>query len=177
MTDNNGHQFDRLPATAADRTVEGRTTRTAVLEWWAERYGVPASVFEPFTFWEKGAGKLWILHGDTASPTRIEALGMRILHTRQEHWKPTTNAVQRFGEHARRNVIELERSAAERFVAGEDQAIDWNGDWGYLIVSTTVGGASVPIGVGLYLHGELRSQIPKSRRREVDSSVGKGQSA
>ncbi|MDY6817644.1 MAG: hypothetical protein SVG88_03195 [Halobacteriales archaeon] len=169
MTENDGQQFDRLPSTAADRTVEGRATREAVLDWWTDRYGVPVSVFESFTFWEKGAGKLWVLRGDTASPTRIEALGMRILHTRQEHWKPTTNAVQRFGGHATHNVIELDRPAASRFVAGEDQAIEWDGDWGYLIVSTSVGDATTPIGVGLYLRGELRSQIPKSRRRDLDA--------
>lgn len=168
MTDNDGHQFDRLPATTADRHVDGRATRTAVLEWWANRYGVPESVFTPYTFWEKGAGKLWILHGDTASPTRIEALGMRVLHTRQEHWKPTTNAVQRFGHHATERVIELDRPTAKRFVAGEDQLIDWDGDWGYLIVTAPVGGDATPIGVGLYLNGELRSQIPKSRRRDLD---------
>jgi hypothetical protein len=35
-------------------------------------------------------------------------------------------------------------------------------------VSHDLAGETEPIGVGLYLHGELRSQVPKGRRRDVD---------
>lgn len=91
---------------------------------------------------------------------------MTFLRTRQEHWKPTTNAVQRFGCEAERNVIELDSEAAMNFVRGEDQKLDWDGDWGYLIASHEIAGEREPLGVGLYLHGELRSVVPKGRRRE-----------
>jgi NOL1/NOP2/fmu family ribosome biogenesis protein len=92
---------------------------------------------------------------------------MVFLRVRQEHWKPTTEAAQRFGRGATRNVVELERPAAERFLAGEDQQLAWDGDWGYLIVAHELAGGVEPVGVGLYLHGELRSQVPKGRRREL----------
>jgi NOL1/NOP2/fmu family ribosome biogenesis protein len=64
-------------------------------------------------------------------------------------------------------VVDLPRERAARFLAGEDQDLDWDGDWGYLIVRHEYGGRSEPVGVGLFLHGELRSQIPKGRRREL----------
>ena len=165
---NVGRRFDRLPATPTDRVVEGRPTRDGVIGFFAEHYGIPASTFDGYTFWEKGAGKIWVFAGDLAAPITVEALGMRILHARQEHWKPTTNAIQRFGRAATRNVIELEPDEAARFVRGEDQAVDrWDGEWGYLIVARPIAGAAEPIGVGLYLNGELRSQIAKGRRREL----------
>jgi NOL1/NOP2/fmu family ribosome biogenesis protein len=163
---NDSTRFDRLPATAGDRTVEGRATRREVLEWWEGRFGIPPAAFEDFTFWEKGAGKVWILAGDAADPIEIEALGMTFLRTRQEHWKPTTEAVQRFGELATENVVDLDDEAARRFLAGEDQEIEWGGDWGYLVAAHDVAGERAPIGVGLFTYGELKSMVPKGRRRE-----------
>jgi NOL1/NOP2/fmu family ribosome biogenesis protein len=112
-------------------------------------------------------GKVWVLSGDAADGLRIEALGMRVMHTRQEHWKPTTNAVQRFGPHAIKNRIDLTDEEARRFVAGEDQEIDWDGDWGYLSATREVAGEREPLGVGLYTYGELKSTVSKGRRREL----------
>ncbi|RJT03407.1 hypothetical protein [Halococcus sp. IIIV-5B] len=164
---NDGSRFDRLPATAADRSVEGRATREEVVEFWHDRYGVSPTVFDEYTFWEKGAGKVWAFAGEMEEPVEIEALGMTCLRTRQEHWKPTTDAAQRFGGHATENVIDLTRDEARRFVAGEDQEIEWDGDWGYLVAAHDVAGEPEPLGVGLYLHDELRSQIPKGRQRDL----------
>jgi NOL1/NOP2/fmu family ribosome biogenesis protein len=166
--DNQPHQFDRLPATAEEREVEGRPTRSAVIEWWDERFGIDPETFEHYTFWERGAGKIWAFRDDFEQPTpvEIEGLGMVALRARQEHWKPTTEAVQRWGRQATKNVIRLEEPEAELFLAGEDQALDWDGDWGYLIGAHDVSGGLEPIGIGLYVHGELQSTVPKGRQRE-----------
>jgi NOL1/NOP2/fmu family ribosome biogenesis protein len=162
---NVGQRFDRLPATADEREVAGRASRREVLDWWEERFGVPPETFDGYTFWEKGKGKIWILHAEVVDPIRIEGLGMTFLRTRQEHWKPTTEAVQRFGRLATKNVVELTGGEAEAFAAGHDQELDWDGDWGYLIAAHRVAGELEPLGVGLYLHGELRSVVPKGRQR------------
>ncbi len=167
MSGNDGSRFDRLPPTATERTVDGRATREAVLDWWDERYSIPPQTFENYSFWEKGAGKVWAFFGEMNSPVEIEALGITFLRTRQEHWKPTTDAVQRFGRHAERNVVELNRKKARRFVAGEDQQVNWDGDWGYLIAAHELAGEREPLGVGLFIDDELRSQIPKGRRRDL----------
>jgi NOL1/NOP2/fmu family ribosome biogenesis protein len=165
--ENVGQQFGRLPPTDGKRTVEGRPSRRAVVEFWSDRFGMPPETFEEHTFWERGAGKIWAFRGDVPAPARIQGLGMAVLRTRQDHWKPTTNAAQRFGRAATRNVIHLDADEAELFVAGEDQALEWDGDWGYLIASHDLAAGPEPIGVGLYVHGDLRSQVPKGRRRDV----------
>ncbi len=171
MTDDtrehDGQTFVRLATDPDDRIHEDQPTRAEVLDWWVERFAVPRDVLADFSFWEKGRGKIWAFHADTESPVSVEGLGMSVLRTRGDHWKPTTNAVQRFGDRAEKNVIHLTREQAEAFVAGEDRTIDWDGDWGYLIATHYLAGETEPLGVGLYLHGELRSQIPKGRRRDL----------
>ncbi len=165
---NDGQRFDRLPETPADRTVNGRASRREVLDWWDERFGIPPETFEGYTFWEKGAGKIWVFNGEATDPSRIEAIGMTFLRTRQEHWKPTTRAVQRFGGLATRNVIDLGPERSARFAAGEDQELpEWDGDWGYLVVTHDVAGEPAPMGVGLYLYDELRSVVPKGSREDL----------
>ncbi len=168
MTEENvSTRFDRLPETAAERTVETRATREEVLDWWEERFGVEPAVFENYSFWERGAGKIWAFYGDLDSPVDIEGLGMTFLRTRQEHWKPTLEAIQRFGNHATKNCIHLTEEQATRFMAGEEQDIEWDGDWGYLIVTHEIAGEPEPLGVGLFTYGTLQSTVPKGRRREL----------
>ena len=169
MTERVGDRFDRLPATAEDRTVTERASREAVRSFWADRFGVPPSTFDGYSFWERGAGNVWAFRGEVPSPIAVQGLGMHVLRTGGEHWKPTTNAVQRFGTAATRNVLILEPGPAAAFVAGEDQPVAWDGDWGYLIVARELAGLVAPVGVGLFIDGELRSQVPKGRRRTLSS--------
>jgi NOL1/NOP2/fmu family ribosome biogenesis protein len=167
MTENDGQVFDRLPETASDRIDEGRATREDVVEWWVDRFGLDPETFENYTFWEKGAGKVWAFASDLESPADVEGIGMTFLRTRQEHWKPTTDAVQRFGREATKNVVVLNDADTRGFLRGEDTDPEWDGDWGYLIAAHDIAGAVEPIGVGLYLYDELRSQMPKGRQREL----------
>ncbi len=167
MTENDSARFERVAPTDSETEVEGRPSRDAIVEWWTERFGVPAATFSGFTFWEKGAGKIWAFHDDIESPVRAESLGLAVMRVRQEHWKPTTDAAQRFGNEATKNVIELGADDARAFLAGEDREVEWDGDWGYLIAAHEIAGAPEPIGVGLYLHGELRSRMPKGKRRTL----------
>mgnify|MGYP000117196383 CR=1 FL=1 len=174
MTDNtnDGSRFDRLPATPADREVTGRASREEVLDWWETRFGISRDVLGGYSFWEKGAGRIWALRYDLGGPVPIEALGLPILRTRQEFWKPTTDAARRFGTSASRNVLKLDETEARRFLAGADQEIPWDGDWGYLIVTHDIAGGPEPIGIGRYTYGTLKSMLPKGRRREFDEGEG-----
>ena len=166
-SENVSDRFDRLPETASERTVSGRATRAEVVSFFTERYGIPSATFANHTFWERGSGKIWAFAGDAETPMPVEALGMTVLRTRQEHWKPTLEAAQRFGKEATRNCIHLSREKATVFFAGTAQEVAWDGDWGFLFVTQTLAGETEPLGVGLYVHGELRSMVPKGRRRTL----------
>ncbi|ATW87395.1 hypothetical protein halTADL_0591 [Halohasta litchfieldiae] len=169
LRDNVGQRFGRLPATPDDREVTGRASREEVVDFFEERFGIEPAVFESFTFWEKGKGKIWIFADDMPSPIRIEGLGMTVLRTRQEHWKPTHSAVQRFGKHATKNVVDLSAEEAAQFARGNDQDVDWDGDWGYLIAAHQFAGEREPVGVGLYLYDELRSTVPKGNQEALST--------
>ncbi len=160
-------RFDRLPQKAATRADSDRPTRQEVVSWWADRYGIPPATFDEYSFWERGRGKIWIARGTEPDPITTEGLGIMALRTGGDHWKPTTNAVQRFGTAAETNVITLSRTQAAAFIAGEDQSLDWDGDWGYLIAALSIDGHQVPLGVGLYVYGEFRSMVPKGRQRTL----------
>ncbi len=164
--DNRSGAFERVPGSPEARRVEGRPTRGEVIDYWQDRFAIPPATFEAMTLWEKGAGRIWALSHDLEGPVSIEALGLPILRTRQEFWKPTTDAALRFGSLATENVVHLEEPAAKRFLAGEDQEHPWDGDWGYLIVTHDIAGGPEPIGIGRYTYGSLQSMLPKGRRRE-----------
>jgi NOL1/NOP2/fmu family ribosome biogenesis protein len=161
-------RYDRLPATGTDGPDGDDPSRESVLEYFDARFGLEPLTFEHHTFWEKGADSVWVVRGREPDLIDVEALGLRLLRTGGRHWKPTTIGVQRFGTAATRNVIPLDGEAARRFVAGEDQPLAWDGDWGYLIAAFELGGEPTPLGVGLYTHGELASNVPKSRRLELE---------
>lgn len=169
MTETDSQRFDRLPADPAERSDSDQLTREDVLGWLRERYDIPPDVFATHSFWERGSGKIWAFHDafGQQTPTLTEGLGMTVLRTRGEHWKPTLEAAQRFGRHASRNVLHLAEAEAKTFFAGDDQVVAWDGDWGYLIITHEVAGEPEPLGVGLYVDGELRSQVPKGRRRQL----------
>lgn len=157
-------RFDRVPP---EGDVADTPSRASILAYWDERFGIDPVTFVDHTFWERGRGKIWVFWGNVPDPADLEGLGMTCLRTTGRDWKPSTNAIQRFGAAASRNVIELDRAAATHFVAGEDQVIPWDGDWGYLIAATSIASMQVPLGVGQYIDGELRSMVPKGRRRSL----------
>ena len=166
MTPSDGvsERFDRLPS---NPTHSEGPSRAEVCVYFADRFGIDRSIFDPFTFWERGRGKIWAFRGTAESPVEAEGLGIHLLRTRGTHWKPTTTAVQTFGHHASRNVICLGAPADQKFWQGIDQSLEWDGEWGYLIVAHEVGGTYEPLGVGLYLDGTLRSVVPKARQDPI----------
>lgn len=170
MSDDVSTRFDRVPSGSGDDETPGRR---AILAWWEDRFGIPRSTFEPYTFWERGSGNIWCVWGDWPTPVRTEGLGLVCLRTRGHDWKPTTNAAQRFGTAASCNVIELSDTQAARFVAGETQSVTFDGERGYVLAAISVAGDRAILGVGQHLDGELRSVVPKGRRRTL-VGVGSG---
>lgn len=164
---NDGSRFDRLPASNSERLLEDRPTRDEVIGHLVDRYGIDPAALFMYTFWEKGAGKVWAFRADVPSPVAVEALGIHVLRTRQRHWKLTTDGAQLFGRWATRNVLTVPPDTAAAFWAGEERRIDAEVDDGYVIVAQELTDRPEPLGIGLYLEGELRSIVPKGRQRNL----------
>jgi NOL1/NOP2/fmu family ribosome biogenesis protein len=156
--------FDLLLADTTRQKNQSSVTRSELLEFWHDRFGIPPKIFKEYTFWEKGYGKIWVFRGNLSKSTQIEALGLRFTTTNQKNWKPTTNAVQKFGHHAHKNVLSLPLAQVLQFVQGAPLHMDWDGTSGYVIVRGNLSNHDIQIGVGLYSNGTLHSQIPKSRQ-------------
>ena len=156
--------FNLLPFDTSHEQNQSTITRMELLEFWNDRFGIPPEIFKEYTFWEKGSGKIWAFKGNLPQKTEIEALGIRFTTTNQKNWKPTTNAAQKFGHHATKNVLSLPLDQILKFVQRDSLYLDWIGEPGYVIVRGNLSNHTMQIGVGLYSNGILHSQIPKSRQ-------------
>lgn len=155
--------------------IEG-AEREPVLEFWREEFGVPTDAFDGYAFYEKG-GRIWAVRSGTVEALggeknldalEYESVGLPLLRVGGEHDKPTTDALQRFGGEATRNVAELDGEEAKEFVRGETVETEFDEeedevDLGYVIAKHD----GRVLGCGLYFPGELRSQVPKGRRVEL----------
>jgi hypothetical protein len=150
-----------------------KVERKPIVRFWHEKFGVPPETFDDYAFYKKGSKKVWsvrreaveLLDGnETIDAFDYESVGLPFLRVGGEHDKPTTDALQRFGDHARHNTVDLKTEEARIFVRGETIERDFDvEDLGYVIARYE----GEVLGCGLYFPGELRSQVPKGRRVEV----------
>ncbi|HOK57761.1 MAG TPA: hypothetical protein PK659_03185 [Methanothrix sp.] len=133
--------------------------KDTVVSMWRERFGISEDVFKGFGFFRRGR-MIWAFSLPEIPPFRCESIGMRVISMRESPWKPTTYALQLWGRHARKNVIDLNDEMARRFFAGESLELRAQVERGYVVV-THMGSV---IGCGLYTPGKLISQLPRERR-------------
>lgn len=150
-----------------------KVERAPVVGFWRDKFGVAPETFDGYAFYKKGAKKVWAVRDETVERLEgdetldgldYESVGLPFLRVGGEHDKPTTDALQRFGDRATKNVVDLSADEARGFVQGETVEREFDvEDLGYVVVRHD---GSV-LGCGLYFPGELRSQIPKGRRVEL----------
>ena len=162
MTSNNNTIFNLIPHDGSSRLQPAQQNRSEILDFWNIKFGISGENFNNYTFWEKGSGKIWAFGNHLSDGLPVEAIGIRFLTTKQTNWKPTTRAVQLFGNKATKNTITLPIDQVLKFIQGETIDINWNGDRGYVIVKGDLFGDIISIGVGIYSNEKLISQIPKS---------------
>ncbi|MCK4968542.1 MAG: hypothetical protein KAS12_05785 [Candidatus Aenigmarchaeota archaeon] len=128
-----------------------------------ERFGISKNVFNDYHFIENEE-KFWICSLDTTTidfkNLRTEGIGM-LFARKGLALKPTTNMIQLFGNHATKNVVELDEEQKNKFLSGLDiSELDANVDSGYVIVKYK----NDSLGCSLYKEGTLKNQIPKAKR-------------
>ena len=133
--------------------------RARVVEIMGSRFGIPSEAFEGVSFYLRGRN-VWAFSLPEIPDLAWETVGLRVISVRGRVPKPTTAALQLFGRHATKNVVDLGAEDALKFAAGERQRISAPVEDGYVVVSH---GGDV-LGCGQYLDGELISLLPKERR-------------
>ena len=155
-----------------------KVDRDRVVSFWNDEFGVPVETFNGYRFYKKGARKIWAVSEETVERLEglhqgsegtldavdYESVGLPLMRVGGEHDKPTTDALQRFGDAATRKVIEVNADEARTFVRGNTVEREFDvEDLGYVVVQHD----GRVLGCGLYFPGELRSQVPKGRRVEL----------
>ena len=165
--DPDGPDADRRALDIEDGDGFVAVDREPPLAFWEEEFGVPPAVFEGFDVYALGASKVWIVDAAVPvdGPPERETVGLPFLRVNQEHWKPTTAALQRFGDQVSRNVVDLDADQARRFVAGDTVEATYPELPSLGYVAARYDGEV--LGCGLYFPGELRSQIPKGRQVDL----------
>jgi len=132
-----------------------------------ERFGIPVSHFDDYLLFK--ARQSWSLlrkhHAVTdAVGLKVMKAGLKAFRKVGAFMKPTTRMIQLFGRGAVRARIELDEDRLARLMAGERIRADLSVDNGYVILS--LGGNRV-LGLGLYINGEIQSQISKKELRQT----------
>ena len=147
------------PNSSGKRNIFEPLDRSFIADLWGERFGIPQSAFSGYIFFQK-AHSVWAANEAIFPRLSYEAIGMRIMNLKDRPWKPTTSALQVFGQHATKNLIHLDSADARSFMEGKTLAIESDSESGYVVVFYR----GEVLGCGLYSRGLLASQIPKERR-------------
>jgi NOL1/NOP2/fmu family ribosome biogenesis protein len=144
--------------------LAGEDERERILGYLDTRFGIPEETFRDYLFFR--TRDTWrILRRSVflarASRLRVEVVGLRAFHEIGPYLKPTTRLIQVFGHEAVRSRFELLPEDLEHLVQGGEIPLESYLEDGYVILCLK----RLPLGVGLVIRGQLRSQIPKSEIR------------
>jgi NOL1/NOP2/fmu family ribosome biogenesis protein len=141
--------------------------RNALFSYLEDRFGIAKGLFDEYLFFK--SSKNWFLSSigsrlESALRYKISAIGLKAFQRVGAYVKPTTRFIQIFGYFATRAVVEIDEEQLEKLLGAETIPCDSALDHGYVILSIK----GRPLGLGLLLHGEIRSQLP---RRELPEYV------
>jgi NOL1/NOP2/fmu family ribosome biogenesis protein len=135
--------------------------RLLILAYLEDRFGIPGSAFDDYLMLEKNRS-WWLLrrspHLISIQSYKVLAWGMKAFQRVGEYMKPTTRAVQVFGNLATKAVVHLDDEKLHSMINGKDLFIDTILENGYVIL---VLGSHV-LGLGLLINSRVRLQIRKS---------------
>jgi NOL1/NOP2/fmu family ribosome biogenesis protein len=148
-------------------SLVGQDERRRLLSYMDERFGIPVSRFDDYLLF-KGR-QSWSLLRRNAAVTdaaglKVVKAGLKAFRKVGAFMKPTTRMVQLFGRDATRARIELDEDRLARLTAGERLKVDLGIDNGYVMLS--FGGSRI-LGLGLYINGQIQSQISTKALRQT----------
>jgi hypothetical protein len=133
--------------------------RRAILGYFEDRFGIPLRAFETYHVLERRHGYVVLPKSarveDIAS-FKVQNTGLPILRKMLHHLKPTTAALQRFGTHATRHVVDLTPAEMNVLLREQESHVPMALQPGYVLLRCE----GHLLGCGIYTPGRLRSLIP-----------------
>ncbi|MCS7149532.1 MAG: hypothetical protein N2Z40_03545 [Caldimicrobium sp.] len=130
-----------------------------------ERFGITRDIFYPYTFL-KGVNNYWLFpkssHLEKLKNLNPEVVGLLFLRKVSKYLKPTSAFLQRFGYHATKNIVTIDKKAIDLFQKGRPLEVELPIEPGYVILRDKYW----ILGCGLYLNGKLYSHL-KTRLTNV----------
>jgi NOL1/NOP2/fmu family ribosome biogenesis protein len=133
-----------------------------------DRFGIPEKVFDDYLlFKRKGSWQLinnGVVQAVSASQLKVSKVGLRAFQKIGVFVKPTTRLIQVFGTAATKARIEIDDEQLTQLVAGEELSMELDLATGYVILVQPNGRV---LGLGFFINGRVRSQIPKKELRQA----------
>jgi len=147
--------------------LAGEDERHRIFSYLEERFGISVKHFDGYLL--LGKKRSWFLIRETAfleTACQLKAVqaGLRSFQRVGEFIKPTTRFIQSFGRHATKARLPVSMMQLRDLVRGERIRVDMPIDNGYVIL---VSGEDHILGLGLYVNGNVASQLPKKEIRSA----------
>ena len=98
-----------------------------------------------------------------AAHLKVSRVGLRAFRRVGQFLKPTTRFIQFFGRFATKNMFNMDMAQLQTLILNGEIPVDANLEKGYVIL--TLGDHQI-LGLGFYIHGAIRSQLPGKEIRE-----------
>ena len=144
--------------------LEEPAERHALFSYVEKRFGIPETLFDDYLLFKKKKNWWLLKHSAfmaSASQFKIALSGLRAFQKINRYVKPTTRMIQIFGQKATRAIVDLTMNEFEGLKLGETFPADLEIEDGYVIISYE----GHPLGMGLYIKGMVRPQIPRKELR------------
>ena len=146
--------------------MAGNDSRLAVTTYLLERFGIPPAILDEYHLFERKRG--WFILGKSeqvknGAHLKVSKVGLRAFRKVGQFIKPTTRFIQAFGRFATKAIFRMDMAQFKTLVQKGEIPVDLSLEKGYVILTLE---DDVILGLGFYIHGTIRSQLPGKEIRE-----------
>jgi len=142
-------------------------SRRTISSYLLERFGIPPEILDEYYLFERKKGWFILKRSEQVKKgahLKVSKVGLRAFRKVGQFIKPTTRFIQAFGRFATKAVFQMDRPQFEELVLTGEIPVDPGLEKGYVILTLE---DDVVLGLGFYIHGAIRSQLPRSEIRET----------
>jgi NOL1/NOP2/fmu family ribosome biogenesis protein len=146
--------------------LAGNESRQTLSTYLLERFGIPSEILDGYYLFERKKGWFILKKSEqvkNGADLKVSKVGLRAFRKVGHFIKPTTRFIQAFGRYATKAIFRLNMPQFETLVRTGEIPVDLALDKGYVVLSME---DNVILGLGFYIHGALRSQLPRNQIRE-----------